>query len=611
VFPATAHPFVLPALASAGGPDALVRDIGLCLLFAFLLAALFARFRVPAIAAFLAAGVAIGPVGTALITDDHNIKTIASLGLVLLLFLIGLEIDFRKLLGSGRVLIVAGLLQFPLCVAFGWAVDTAAAWTGWPELQGRYLPLYAGFVAAASSTLVCVKLLQERGQMDTVAGRVAVGILIFQDVWAIVVLAAQPNFANPRIAPVAATFAGIGALSVMAWTMAKYVLPGAFRGLARQPELMLVAATGWCFGVGFLGQNLGVPLELLGVHADVSVSLEMGALIAGAAIASFPYSTQVISKIGVVHDFFITLFFVALGMQVPLPEGPGPVLLALFFVLVAAASRIAVFLPLFHFSGMDRRNSVVTAVKLYPISEFCLVILYLGMQMGHVPESAVAATIFAFVITALTAPFFFERGDAIHGALAPVLSTLGMAAPSQAAAGAAGGGHGHGADIVLLGLHRTASSLLRDVETRRPDLLGRVLVVDYNVALHAEVERRGFRTMYGDISSVETLQHAGIGSAKVVVCTIPDDLLKDTSNLRIVQAVRGITTGARLIVNALTAASAREMYDAGADYVYLQRLDSAERLDGLLEGALAGDLAAAAAAQEERFRLSTRSEILP
>jgi Kef-type K+ transport system membrane component KefB len=599
-------------LASAGGPAPLVRDIGLCLLVAGLLAAVFARLRIPAIAAFLAAGIALGPVGFGLITDDGNIQTIAGLGLVLLLFLIGLEIDVRKLLGSGRVLVIAGLLQFPLCVGFGWGAGALVAGTGWSELAGPYLPLYVGIVTAASSTLVCVRLLQQHRKMDTVAGRVAVGVLIFQDVWAIVVLAIQPNFADPRFGPVAATFGGIAALALVSYLLARHALPAAFHALSRQPEMMLVAAVAWCFGVGFLGQEILAPLAWMGIHCEASVSLEMGALIAGASIASFPYSTQVVSKVAVVHDFFITLFFVALGMQVPLPDGPGPLLLALFLVAATAASRLAVFLPLFHFSGMDRRFAVVTSVILYPISEFCLVILYLGMQAGHVPETAVAATIFAFVATALTAPLLFDRGDRIHDALGPILSLARMRAPAAAAGDhGTGAGHGHGAEIVLLGVHRTASSLLAEIEEHNPDLRSRILVVDFNVALHPEILRRGFRVMYGDISSADTLRHAGVPDALVVISAIPDDLLKGTSNLKIVRTLRSLAPGARIVANALSAASAREIYDAGADFVSLPRLDAAERLECVLLEALDGDLAGLRDEQERKFALAGRSEILP
>ena len=174
IFPATVW-------ASTNGLSSLVRDIGLCIVVAGLLAIVFVRLRIPEIAAYLVAGVIVGPIGTAVVTDPGNIETISELGLILLLYLIGLEIDVRKLLASGRILIITGLLQYPLCVGFGVVATKLLilAGIGGELLYGSYVPLYIGFVVAASSTLLVVKLFQETFQLDTEAGRIALGLLMF------------------------------------------------------------------------------------------------------------------------------------------------------------------------------------------------------------------------------------------------------------------------------------------------------------------------------------------------------------------------------------------------------------------------------------------------
>ena len=227
VFLVSALSLYIPSAFAAGGEmPSLVHDIGISLLTAGVLAIIFTKLKIPSIAAFLIAGILIGPIGLKQVTDPVNIDTIAQLGFILLLFLIGLEIDVRKLLASGRILIVSGLLQYPLCVAFGVAVTKLLVFAGigGELLSGNYAPLYIGFVVAASSTLLVVKLFQETFQLDTEAGRIALGLLIFQDIWAIGVIAVQPNFSSPEIIPILLSFLGIAVLAALAAFIAKFII---------------------------------------------------------------------------------------------------------------------------------------------------------------------------------------------------------------------------------------------------------------------------------------------------------------------------------------------------------------------------------------------------
>lgn len=602
-------PFDLPVLASSGALPPLVRDIGVCLVAAGVLAVLCVRLRLPAIAGFLAAGVLVGPVAGGLVTDRGAIDTIAGLGLVLLLFVIGLEMDVRKLLDSGRTLLVTGALQFPLCVAFGFASATVLAASGLESIGGGFAPLYVGFTLAASSTLILAKLLQERRQLDTRVGRVAIGLLIIQDIWSIVVLAIQPNFAHPSVSEALATFAGIAALAVFAFATARLVLPAAFRWIAKLPELLLVAAVAWCFGVGFVGYHLGDILAAIGIDAHVEVSMEMGALIAGSSIAALPYSAEVVAKVGTVRDFFVTLFFVGLGMGIPRPDGATVLILAAVLAGLCLAARALVFLPLLYASGMDRRNAVVASARLAQVSEFCLVIAYLGQAHGHVDGEFVSSVIFAFVATALASPWLFDLGDRIHDRCGTLLSRLGMRPPPAARLDAGGGA---AVDVAILGFHRYASSFYREIERRRPELLPRVRVVDFNVAQHAEIGRRGASVVYGDISNFETLHHAGIEHAKIVFSTVPDDLLKGTSNERLVRSLRHHLPHAQIVATALRFDEAARIYAAGADFVLLPRVEGAHVLMDALEAALSDTLAGLRREHEERDgRPRERGEVMP
>jgi Kef-type K+ transport system membrane component KefB len=575
-------------MASSGALSSLVQDIGVCVVLAGVLAIIFTRLKIPEIAAFLIAGVVVGPVGTGLVTDPANIETISELGLILLLYLIGLEIDIRKLFASGRILVVSGLLQYPLSILFG----VAATWlllqtgVGGELLQGGYTPLYIGFVVAASSTLLVVKLFQESFQLDTEAGRIALGLLIFQDFWAIAVLAIQPSFNAPEIGPILLSLAGIGLLTAIATVIARFIIPVGFKWVARRPEVVFAGAVSWCFLVVLIGVNLDFFGEwLFGINLHLNVGPEMGALIAGATIASLPYSTEIMAKVSVVKDFFVTLFFVGLGMSIPLPDGTAVLVVALLLAVIAILARYLVFLPLLYVTGLDRRNAVVVSTRLSQVSEFSLVIGFIGVNLGHISAGLNSAIIFAFVITALATPALFHHAHAVHDSLAGLLARLGFREPPSRQAG---GNESY--SLALLGFHRVASSLLHEIGRNRPELLAGTLVVDFNVNLHPRIAALGPTVRYGDLCSPETLLHAGVDKAKVVACTIPDDVLKGTTNRKIVEAVRQINPGAVIIANAIELDDAGRLYAAGADYVFLQRIETARAVEVAIAKALAGDI---------------------
>ena len=602
----------MPAVANAssGALPSLVADIGFCVVLAGVLGIVFTRLKIPVIAAFLIAGIVVGPIGTRLVTDPANIETISELGLILLLFLIGLEIDIRKLLASGRILILTGLLQYPLSIVFGLLFAKLLVWVGVGSelLSGdSYAPLYIGFVVAASSTLLVVKLFQQSFQLDTETGRVALGMLIFQDIWAIAVIAIQPNFASPEIVPILMTLAGIVLLTGLAAVIARYIIPIGFRWIAKEPEVIFVAAIAWCFLVVLLGVNFdAITNALFGFNLHLAVGAEMGALIAGATIASLPYSAEIVGKVGVVKDFFVTLFFVGLGMSIPMPNGIDVLVLAVILALLALSARLLVFFPLLYFTGLDRRNSMVASVRLAQISEFSLVIGFLGVQLGHISGELNSAIIFAFVFTALITPLLFYRADWVHDKLSGLLQKLGFRAPPMVDAD-----DDECYSLALLGFHRITSSLLYELGRQQPELLKTTLVVDFNVNIHASIEAKGPTVRYGDLCNEETLLHAGVDKAKVIACTIPDDVLKGTTNKQLVKIARHINPDAIIIANAIELQDCKLLYDAGADFVFLQRVETARAVEQAIASALSGNINEHRSAIEESYgRWDTRQEVL-
>src|SRR6202171_4666291 len=292
--------------AEVTAPTDLLSSIGICVGAAALLALVSWRLRQPLILAYLVTGVIIGPsqVGLTLVRHQNSIQTVAEIGLILLLFIIGLEIDLKKLASAGAPVLLTGGLQVPICIALGLGFFYAL---GFRSQKGDYALIYLAATMSLSSTLVVVKLLYDKFEIDTLPGRITLGVLVIQDLWAGAMLGVQPNIENPNLLPLAFSLWKGALLVVGGLALSKYVLPYLFRAVAKVPELVLVSALAWCF-------------FLAGVASYIGLSKEMGALIAGISLSTFPYNLDVMAKAVSIRDFFVTLFFVALGMQIPLPS---------------------------------------------------------------------------------------------------------------------------------------------------------------------------------------------------------------------------------------------------------------------------------------------------
>jgi Kef-type K+ transport system membrane component KefB/voltage-gated potassium channel Kch len=550
----------------------LLTSIGFSIIVAAVLAFLARRLNQPLILGYILAGAVLGPhVGFHVVTDEASIELIAEIGLILLLFLIGLEISLPRLLQAGRAITVTGLLQVPICAGLAWlALGPVVATMG-----GPFDRLYLAFASALSSTLIVVKVLSDKFELATFGGRVTLGVLIFQDLYAIAFLAIQPNLQNLQaMLLLRSLVAGVGLVGG-AWVMARFVLPAYFRVIAKSSELVVVSAMAWCFLVA-------------GVAGWAGLSKEMGALIAGVVIASYPYGTEVISRVGGVRDFFLTLFFVALGLKIPEPT-PAAVVAALGGVLFVVLSRFLAMYPLFAFLRLDTRTAGVVAINLGQISEFALVIFSLGTVYKHVSPAADSLILYTVLLTAVISTYGILYNHAIATWLAGVLNTLGLrrwfgraATPAVAAAEADGGENDERRDVFLLGVSREGLALVQHVSRTAPALKDRLVAIDFNPEMLERLRGEGVDNHYGDISNLATLEHAGIGHAAIVISGISDWFLKGTSNLQILRLVRSIAPKARVIVTGDTPEGAQELYTAGADYVMVPSVLSAEHLATIL-----------------------------
>ncbi|MGJ4900342.1 cation:proton antiporter [Bradyrhizobium sp. HKCCYLS2058] len=572
----------------------LIGDITLCILFAWVLGLAAHKWRQPSILAYLVAGFAIGPFGTGWVKSQESISVISELGLIFMLFMIGLEIDLKKIIRAGPVILIAGGVQLLGGAALGILFFVAIGMRMGAE---SYDALYLCVACALSSTVIIVKVLYEKRELDTLPGRITLGVLVLQDVFAILFLAVQPSLDDLHVSVILLSFARAGTLVAIALLLSRYVLPPVFHRIARTPELILLGALAWCFLIGEIAERL-------------HLSREMGSLVAGVSLSTFPYALDVTAKVTTLRDFFITLFFVALGMTIPIPT-LSVVGLALVIALFTVASRLlTTFTPLY-MMRQGLRASLLPALNLAQISEFSLVVIQTGAAAGHLKNGTSSAASFAFVLLAVLSTFVIVRSDPIARRSIPLLKRLGLRDLDSSKDGEAGheGGHGAGRPIVLLGFFRTASALLSEIERNEPALLEQIGVVDFNPVVFRTLSDRGIQVTYGDISNVDTLIHAGVGQAELIILSIPDSLLKGANNEKLVRHVRSINATAKIVATADLLADVNDLYDAGADYVTVPRLSDAQVLLNLIQDASAG-LLSERRSQAEAM-LADRREVLP
>jgi Kef-type K+ transport system membrane component KefB/Trk K+ transport system NAD-binding subunit len=571
--------------------EELLKDIGLSIIAAGGLGILAYFARIPLMLAFLGAGILLGPnLGSGLVKSPDSIAMVSEIGLVLLMYILGLEINLAKLLKAGKAVAVNGVTQFLGCAALA-AVYFSVF--GFKIGGGNFELVYLAVACALSSTLIVVKVLSDRMELDTLTSRITLGILVLQDLWAITFLAIQPNLTDLKALELIMSLGRAAVLVGMSWALARFVLPGLFARIAKNQELMLMMAIGWCCLV-------------CGMAGLLQLSLEMGGLVAGVAIASYPYHTEIAAKVSSLRDFFITLFFVGLGLQIPRPSAEimGLTGLIVGFVL---ASRILTMFPVLHWFRYGNRGSLIPALNLSQVSEFSLVLVSLGVGYKHIRPEILSAFVFALVITALISSYLIPHSHAVYRFLNPGLEKLGF---KDAVV------HDESANVhplkipprvVLLGFYREASSLLQEMINRHSErALKQVLVIDFNPETHKRLKSLGVACKYGDISHPDSLQQLGLETAKFLVCTIPDHQLKGITNLKLLRVLKALAPHAKIVVTAETLESAHDMYNEGAAYVFLPRLLAAQHIADLLEQIDKGVMPVSAAVPISRVR-----EVIP
>lgn len=566
----------------------IISDIAWCIIAAWIVGVVCQVARQPLLIAYLVAGFAIGPHGLGWVESEESIQTMSEIGLVLLLFMIGLEMDLKKMLGSGRAILLTAVVQISGGIGLTWLIFSRIG-----PAANSLEALYLAVAVALSSTVIIVKLLHDKRELETLAGRITMGVLVIQDVAAILFLAIQPSLKHPEFQPLATAFARVIQLIGAAYFAGRFILPPIFKLIARRPELVLVGALAWCFAMAGLANYLGL-------------SREMGALLAGVMVSTFPYTLDVVARITSIRDFFVTLFFVSLGMKIPIPTWDYLMWMAVISVVLLLTRFLTVFPTLFR-TGLGQRMSLLPAINLSQLSELSLVVLAIGKASGDVSDKTISIAAFAFAFLAVGSTYSIMHSDALVRRAAPLLRKLGF--PDLPPGSNEADHVGEAPDIFVLGFCWTASSLLEEMSRDKPAFLPRLKVIDFNPETVDKLRTRNIAVVYGDISRPDVLEHAGIEGAKVIICSLADGVLRGSTNRKLLLQVRALNPEANIIVHADKIADAAGLYAEGASYVLTPRLLEAGDLLGLLD-AVDKDLGEEKRC-EHQARLDERREVIP
>ncbi len=375
----------------------ILRELGLILAAAALFALLARRIRMPVIAAFLFAGIALGPV-TGLVRVSESLDLISHTGIALLLFLVGLELSLEKIRDVGRTAVLAGVGQITLTMAGAMVVCLLLGF-------GVRDAVFLALAVTISSTVVAVKLLDQRHELDSVHGRIAVGILMVQDLVVILVLTLVAGLGGDGertgvAAGLASAFVGTGALALVALLAARWILPRVFGWVAESHEALFVFSLCWCFAF-VLGAEL------------LHLSLEIGAFLAGVSLAQLPYNTELRRRVHPLVNFFIAVFFVTLGIQLDLSAAiADPITVVVLTVFVLVASPLIIMLIVARL-GYSERTSFLSGLILAQVSEFSFVLAAAALAVGLIDERVLSLIGVTGIITIAASAYMALSGDAL------------------------------------------------------------------------------------------------------------------------------------------------------------------------------------------------------
>jgi len=520
----------------------LLFEIGMMIILAGIIGYILKLFKQPLIPSYIIAGIVLGPLGIGLIKNNETLLVLSEIGVAFLLFFAGLEIHLKKLKEVGKSALFAGSFQMAILFALAFFIST------WLGINNK-IPIYVGLVVAFSSTMVVLKLLADKRELNSLHGRIVIGILLIQDIAAIIAL----TVLTTDLSIISMSIALLKALgfAIVAFILSKIINP-VFKIAARNTELLLLTS-----------------LTLLFIFAVGSyiaeLSLIIGAFFAGVALANSDYKTEIQGKILPLRDFFAVIFFVALGMQLTLISKQFLILLLVLIVLVMIIKPLVIMLLVRGVGGYSKRTSFLTGNSLAQTSEFSLIIATIGLSLGYINQGLFSALVLLTVLTMGATTYLIKYDKQLFGLFGWPLNIfkkmksreeiLEYSSPEKK-------------KIIIFGCHRMGSLFLRYFAKRKKE----ILTVDYDPGIIRSLNEKKISCIYGDLTNSEVLERINFKDVDLIISTIPDI----DGNAMLVKKIKQVNKKIIFIATAERISNAEQLYKLGADYVLLPKVISGE-----------------------------------
>lgn len=458
--------------------------------------------RQPVLIAYILVGIAVSPAGFDLVSAHEEVELLAHVGVAVLLFLVGLKLDLNHVRHIGPVALATGLGQLAFTIAIGFLLLLGLG-------KGVMEAVYVAVALTFSSTIIIIKLLTDKRELDSLHGRIAVGFLIVQDlavVVAMMVMSTLRGSGGEGWSEVALSLGLRLAVAGLAlYVLIRFVLPGVVERMARSQELLLIFAIAWGTGLAALGEWAGF-------------SREAGAFLAGFALASTRYRDAITARLTGIRDFLLLFFFIGLGAQLEFSAMGEEMLPAVLLSLFVLVGNPLIVMAIMGYMGYRKRTGFLAGLTVAQISEFSIVFVAMGISLGHVDSSALGLTTMVGLVTIALSTYMILYSHRLYQRLSPVLGVFERADPHrELVAGGEPGPAGH-PDVVVVGLGNYGRGLAQGLREAGLGVLG----VDFDPEVTRDLAHQGLPVCFGDGTEPDLLESLPLGEASWVVCTLPD-----------------------------------------------------------------------------------------
>ncbi|MDO8570114.1 MAG: cation:proton antiporter [Candidatus Daviesbacteria bacterium] len=538
-------------------PHTLFIQLAIILGLSAILGFLMKLLKLPLLVAYLLVGVLIASMQIFDVATSEVLTLLPEIGMAFVLFFVGMELDIKEIKTLGKPILAAGIGQIFISTFAGTLLASAL---GFPITESFYL----GTALAFSSTIVVVKLLLEKKDLSSLYGKLSLGILLLEDLVAVLLLmgmTVSSSFLNLGLQgsfPLLALLAKGGFLLLLSLVLSRYVLEKVFDAVARSAELLFLSALAWCFIFVSLAQFLGF-------------SVVIGAFLAGIALANSSFHYEIQGKVKPLRDFFVTLFFVYLGSQVVFSQISQVLPLILIFSIYALILKPIIYLLILGLFGFRKHTIFQTALNLSQISEFSLIIMVVGVNLGVVSQPALTAMALTGVISIIVSSIMISYSRSIYKFMAPVAGFFEHGGVSRSNEQKKIELEDH---VILIGAKWMGGEILKYLKKERIPFL----VVDIDPDVVSKLAGEKVHVLFGDISDPEVLEFLDLHKAKLVISTTdsPED------NLVLVTELRRKNARAAIVIRANDVMEAEELYKAGAGYVILPDVVSGDFIATIL-----------------------------